>query len=138
MLPEVIGENTKQFLNESSLTLKEEAREINAIKATFLDISAEAVNEKVIVQGLIRKELSYYDKDNFEYVEEEEIPFCTLVNVVGARPGMQVDVIPSIYLLEPVLAADGKELSQKYIGEIFVKVTENIQFNLCEVETYQQ
>lgn len=139
MLPEVIGENTKQFLNESSLTLKEEAREINAIKATFLNISAEAVNEKVIVQGLIRKELSYYDKDNFEYVEEEEIPFCTLVNVVvGARPGMQVDVIPSIYLLEPVLAADGKELSQKYIGEIFVKVTENIQFNLCEVETYQQ
>ena len=77
-------------------------------------------------------------ENNLEYELEKELPFCTLVNVVGARPGMQVDVIPSIHLLEPSISEDGKVLSQKYIGDIFVKVTENIQFNLCEVETYKQ
>ena len=137
MLPEVIGENTKQFLNESSLKLKEDPGELTEIKASFTDISAEVANEKVIVQGLIKKQVYYVGKDNLEYEQEEQIPFCTLVNVVGARPGMQVDVIPSIQLLEPSLSEERRVLSQKYIGDIFVKVTENIQFNLCEAETYR-
>lgn len=137
MLPEVIGENTKQFLNESSLKLKEDPGELTEIKASFTDISAEVANEKVIVQGLIKKQVYYVGKDNLEYEQEEQIPLCTLVNVVGARPGMQVDVIPSIQLLEPSLSEERRVLSQKYIGDIFVKVTENIQFNLCEAETYR-
>lgn len=134
MLPEVIGENTKQFLEESSLNLEDDVKEIIEIKASFADISAEAVNDKIIVQGVIKKQIYYYGEDNLEYEKGEEIPFCTLVNVVGARPGMQVDVIPSVYLLEPTLSPDGKLLTQKYIGDIFVKVTENIQFNLCEAD----
>lgn len=138
MLPEVIGENTKQFLGESRLDLEEDPGELIEIKASFTDISAELVNEKVIVQGVINKKVQYVGENNLEYELEKELPFCTLVNVVGARPGMQVDVIPSIHLLEPSISEDGKVLSQKYIGDIFVKVTENIQFNLCEVETYKQ
>ena len=93
--------------------------------------------KRYIVQGVINKKVQYVGENNLEYEQEKELPFCTLV-LVGARPGMQVDVIPSIHLLEPSISERWQVLSQKYIGDIFVKVTENIQFNLCEVETYKQ
>jgi len=136
MLPEVIGENTKQILSETTLALDQTAIKIKEITAVFEDINAVVINDKVIVQGIIHKQIFYVGEDNVEYHQAENVPFSTFVDVIGARPDMDVDVIPTVAFIKPILSPDGNLLTQKIIGDIFVKVTENIQFNVNEVGPY--
>ena len=136
MLPEVIGENMKQILNETTLDLDQPAIKVKEINASFEDINAVVITDKVIVQGVIHKQIFYVGEDNVEYHQAENVPFSTFIDVMGARPGMDVDVIPTIAFIKPVLSPTGEILIQKVIGDIFVKVTENIQFNVSEVGPY--
>ncbi len=136
MLPEVIGENMKQILSETTLELDQAAIKVKEINATFEDINAVVINDKVIVQGIIHKQIFYVGEDNVEYHQAENVPFSTFIDVMGARPGMDVDVIPTIAFIKPILSPTGELLTQKVIGDIFVKVSENIQFNVSEVGPY--
>lgn len=136
MLPEVIGENVKQILSETVLELDQPAIKIKDIQATFEDVNAVVINDKVIVQGIIHKQIFYVGEDNVEYHQAENVPFSTFVDVMGARPDMNVDVLPTVAFVKPELEEDGAVLVQKVIGDIFVKVTENIQFNVSEVGPY--
>lgn len=133
MLPEVIGENMKQILSETTLDLDLPAIKVKEITATFEDINAVVINDKVIVQGIIHKQIFYVGEDNVEYHQAENVPFSTFIDVMGARPDMDVDVIPTIAFIKPILSPNGELLTQKIIGDIFVKVSENIQFNVSEV-----
>jgi len=133
MLPEVIGENTKQILSETTIDLELNAIKIRDIDAVFQGVNAIVINDKVIVQGIIHKQVFFIGEDNIEYHQEEDVPFSTFVDIGGARPGMNVDVIPEIAFIKPILSPAGDLLTQKIIGDIFVKVTENIQFNVNEV-----
>ncbi|MTI59822.1 MAG: DUF3794 domain-containing protein [Firmicutes bacterium] len=136
MLPEVVGENTKQVLSETTLELDQTAIKIKDIQASFEDVNAVVINDKVIIQGIIHKQIFYVGEDNVEYHQAENVPFSTFVDVIGARPGMDVDIIPTIAFIKPELDPEGELLTQKVIGDIFVKVTENIQFNVSEVGPY--
>lgn len=136
MLPEVIGENTKQILSETTVTLDQPAIKIKEIDAVFENLNTVVISDKVIVQGIIRKQIFFISEDNVELHQEENVPFSTFVEITGARPGMNVDVIPEISFIKPILSPAGDVLTQKVIGDIFVKVTENIQFNVNEVGPY--
>ncbi|AZO93209.1 DUF3794 domain-containing protein [Halocella sp. SP3-1] len=136
MLPEVVGENTKQVLSETTLELDQTAIKIKDIQASFEDVNAVVINDKVIIQGIIHKQIFYVGEDNVEYHQAENVPFSTFVDVIGARPDMDVDIIPTIAFIKPELDPEGELLTQKVIGDIFVKVTENIQFNVSEVGPY--
>lgn len=136
MLPEVVGENTKQVLSETTLELDQIAIKIKDIQASFEDVNAVVINDKVIIQGIIHKQIFYVGEDNVEYHQAENVPFSTFVDVIGARPDMDVDIIPTIAFIKPELDPEGELLTQKVIGDIFVKVTENIQFNVSEVGPY--
>lgn len=136
MIPEVIGENMRQILSETTLELDQTAIKIKEINANFEEVNAVVINDKVIVQGIIHKQIFYVGEDNVEYHQAENVPFSTFVDVIGARPGMDVDVIPTVAFIKPILSPDGDLLTQKVIGDIFVKVTENIQFNVSEVGPY--
>lgn len=136
MLPEVIGENLKQILSETTIDLDQAAIKIKDITATFEDINAEVINDKVIVQGIIHKQIFFVGEDNVEHHQAENVPFSTFVEIMGARPGMDVDVIPTIAYIKPELSPSGAVLTQKVIGDIFVKVTEKIQFNVTEIGPY--
>lgn len=136
MLPEVIGENLKQILSETTLELSQPAIKIKEIVATFVDLNAVVIQDKVIIQGVIHKQIFFVNEDNIEIHQAENVPFSTFVDVMGARPGMDVEIIPTVAFVKPVLSSDGTLLTQKVIGDIFVKVTENIQFNVSEVGPY--
>ncbi len=136
MLPEVIGENMKQILSETTLELDQAAIKVKEINASFEDINAVVINDKVIVQGIIHKQIFYVGEDNVEYHQAENVPFSTFIDIMGARPGMDVDVVPTIAFIKPILSPTGELLTQKVIADIFVKVSENIQFNVSEVGPY--
>ena len=136
MLPEVVGENVKQILSETIVTLNPTAIKVKNINAGFQDLNGVVINDKVIIQGIIHKQIFFIGEDNIEYHQAENVPFSTFIDVIGARPGMNVQIIPSIAFIKPILSNDGVSLTQKVIADIFVKVTENIQFNVNEVGPY--
>ncbi len=136
MLPEVVGENVKQILSETTATLTPTAIKVKNINAGFEGLNAVVINDKVIIQGIIHKQIFFIGEDNIEYHQAENVPFSTFIDVIGARPGMDVQIIPSIAFIKPILSNDGVCLTQKVIADIFVKVTENIQFNVNEVGPY--
>jgi len=132
---EVIGENTKQLLAESTVTLTRPAIKIREIIARVVDITTEVIEDKVIIQGFIHKQIFFISEDNVEFHQAENVPFSTFADIVGARKGMNVLVEPVIEtvifdLLSPT------SLLQKVVIEFFVKVTETVQLQVAVVSPY--
>ena len=134
-LEEVVGENTTQFLAESTVTLNRPAIKIREIIARVTDLTTEVIQDKVIIQGTIHKQIFYISEDNVEFHQAEDVSFSTFLDIIGARPGMNVHVDPVIEtiifeLLSPV------SLLQKVVLEFFVKVTETVQLQAAIVSPY--
>ena len=127
----VIGEATKQLLIESNITLSQPALKIRNITAEIRDLTTELIPDKVIIQGLLHKQIFFVGEDNIVHHQTEEAPFSTFVDVFGAEPGMNIQIHPTVEtilfnLLTPTL------LHQKVVTEFFVKVTEPTQINIRE------
>jgi hypothetical protein len=127
----VIGEATKQLLIESNVTLSQPALKIRNITAEIRDLTTELIPDKVIIQGLLHKQIFFVGEDNIVHHQTEEAPFSTFVDVFGAEPGMNIQIHPTVEtilftLLNPTL------LHQKVVTEFFVKVTEPTQINIRE------
>ncbi|NLY89122.1 MAG: DUF3794 domain-containing protein, partial [Firmicutes bacterium] len=127
----VIGEATKQLLIESNLTLSQPALKIRNITAEIRDLTTELIPDKVIIQGLLHKQIFFVGEDNIVHHQTEEAPFSTFVDVFGAEPGMNIQIHPTVEtilfnLLNPTL------LHQKVVTEFFVKVTAPTQINIRE------
>ena len=134
-LEEVVGENTTQLLAESTITLSRPAIKIREIVARIIDITTEVIEDKVIIQGFIHKQIFFISEDNVEFHQAEDVPFSTFVDIIGARPGMNVHVEPVIEtVLFELLSAT--TLLQKVVIEFFVKVTETVQLQVAVVSPY--
>ncbi len=126
---QVIGEGQKQILNESELVLDRPALKVREIVGTLRNITAQVIPDKVIVQGIIHKQIFYIGTDNIEYHQGEDLNFSLFIDIPGAAPGLNVHVKP---LIETVLfnLEDERTLRQKVIVFVNVVVTESIQIPL--------
>lgn len=126
LLPRVVGEGTKQELVENILTLAVPALKVDEIRGEIRNIETEVIPDKVVVQGIIHKQIFFVDLDNNARHQAEEVPFSLFLDLPGVTPGVDLQVHPRIEgiffeLLSPT------ELRQKVVVEVFVKATENIQ-----------
>lgn len=126
LLPLVVGEGTKQTLVENIVDLEMPALKVDEIRGELRNIEAEIIPDKVIIQGIIHKQIFYIDTDNLARHQAEDVPFSLFIDLPGAEPGMDLQVHPIIEgiffeLLSPT------ELRQKVVVEVFVKVTEAVQ-----------
>ena len=128
-LPFVIGEDTKQDLIASDIVLDLPAIKVKEIDVSFRNLSATVIRNKVLVQGIIHKQIYYVDEDNVERHQMEEISFSNFIDIPGAEPGFNVDFTP---IIEDVIfeLRPGNVLHQKVIIMNFVKVTETQQVEL--------
>ena len=129
-LDQVIGENTRQELIESQVTLGTPAVKVTEIRAAIQNVTTDVIEDKVIVQGVIHKQIFFVGEDNVERHQAEDVEFSTFVDIPGAAPGMDVEVVPTVEfvdfeLLSPTL------LLEKVVVELFVKVTQGIQINVA-------
>ncbi|HEY8392638.1 MAG TPA: SPOCS domain-containing protein [Capillibacterium sp.] len=129
-LDQVIGEGTKQELIENTITLNAPALKIDDITAEIRDLSIEVIDDKVIIQGIIHKQIFFIGLDNIEYHQAEDLEFSTFLDIPGATTGMDVVVEPTIEFIHFELL-DENTLLQKVVVEFFVKVTESIQINVA-------
>lgn len=126
LLPAVTGEATKQHLVENIVKLDTPAEKVDEIRGELRDLQVEVIPDKVIVQGIVHKQIFFVDRRNLARHQEEEIPFSLFLDVPGAEPGMEVQVHPVIEkIFFELLSPD--EVREKVIIEVFVKVTEVIQ-----------
>lgn len=129
LLKQVIGENTNQILIENDFTLPTPAIKIDEIVGRIEDLELEVIKDKIIIQGILHKQIFFVDTDNLGRHQGEDVPFSLFVDLPGAEPGMDVQVHPRIEaiifeLISPTV------LRQKAVLEFFVKVTENIRQNV--------
>lgn len=127
LLDEVMGEGTGQTLQESEVALAIPALKVEEIRGKLRDVTAEVIQDKVIVQGLIHKEIFFIDTAGVARHQAEEVTFSAFVEIPGAASGMKVQIQPRIEsilfeLLSPTV------LREKVIIEVFAKVTTAIQF----------
>lgn len=122
-LPFVVGENTKQDLIANDIKLDEPAIKVKEIQASFRNLKAVVIENKVVVQGILHKQIFYVDRDNIERHQAEDIPFSNFLDVPGALPNMDVDFNP---IIEDVIfqLRRGNILHQKVVVQYFIKVTE--------------
>jgi len=121
-LREVLGENTKQILNESTLALDVPAIKVKDIDVSVVDIETQVITNKIIIQGIIHKQIYFIGEDNVEYHQAEDVSFSTFIDLPGAAPNMTgVTVKPKIEFVKPILNPTGEELTQKVVMELFVK-----------------
>lgn len=127
---EVVGEGTVQTLEETVVTLDCPAIKVDAIDATVKDITFELIDDKVIIQGIIHKQIFYICEDNIEHHQAEDVPFSVFVDIPGATAGMDVQVHPTVEFVAFTLETP-TTLRQKVVLEIFVKVTERVQLQVA-------
>jgi len=125
----VIGENTRQLLIERNITLTIPAIKIRNITAKVICVTTDVIADKVVIQGVLHKQIFFVGEDNIVHHQAEDIPFSTFVDIPGAEPGMNVQVDPVVEtVIFNLLCAT--ILHQKVVLEIFIKVTETRQLNV--------
>jgi len=127
---QVVGENTKQELFENFVTLANPALKIDDITVVIRDITTHIIEDKVIIQGIIHKQIFYVGVNNIEYHQSEDVEFSTFVDIPGGAPGMDVEVTPTVEFVHFDLR-DATTLLQKVVVEFFAKVTESVQINVA-------
>lgn len=137
-VPLVIGEETKQIMMENELVLAERALKIKEICAEVRALEVVTLTDKLIIQGILHKQIFYVGTDNLQYHQSEDVPFSTFIDLPGAQGGMQADVTPIVEYLCPLLSESGEILKQKIVLEFFVKVTETVQLLIKSVEACPQ
>jgi len=129
LLKQVVGENTVQTLVETDFTLPVPAIKVDEVVGRIENIDVEVIENKVIIQGVLHKQIFFIDTNNVGRHQAEDVPFSTFVDLPGAVPGMDVQVHPRIEvilfeLISPTI------LRQKAVMEFFVKVTETVRQNV--------
>lgn len=126
---QVVGEGTKQELFENFVNLTNPALKIDDIKVVIRNITTHVIDDKVIIQGIIHKQIFYVGTNNVEFHQAEDLEFSTFIDIPGAVPGMDVEVIPSVEFVHFDLRSETC-LLQKVVVEFFAKVTESVQITV--------
>lgn len=126
---EFIGENLVQELSDTLVTLFRPAVKVREILAQIRDLTTHVIQDKVIVQGTIHKQIFFIGTDNIEYHQAEDIPFSLFLDVPGASPG---DIVHLDTRIEAVFfeLLSATELRQKVIIAVHANITREVQLNL--------
>ena len=155
---QVVGENASQTSVIREITLPGRVRKITEVDTQLRDVRGRVIENKVVVEGVIHKQIFYVDEETSQLKEftVDDERFVHFVDVPGAMPGMNVqvhvraefvghDFIKEIKAWrddEEALAEDEADAQffkkkkvnslyrQTVILEIFAKVTESIQLDV--------
>ena len=149
----VVAENAKQVMIESAGCLAEPASSVRNIHVTVTELALEILRNRVIIQGVLHQQIFYVGAQDVVQHQVEDVPFCLFADTPGARPGMNVQVTPTVEYVQYQLVADGscpptelpeedllqRGLHQRVVAEFFIKVTEEAQIRakVAEIVTPQ-
>jgi len=126
----IVGENTAELLLETNVVLFDPAVKVRNVTGEVLDVVTHILPGTVVVEGKVKHHLFYVGTDMVVHHQSQEAPFCTYVQIPGARPHMQVAVHECVESILPELSSDGSVIGLKTVLGLLVKVTEERQLRL--------
>lgn len=129
LVQQVVNEGTTQVALNNTITLPTPAEKVSEIVANIQEIITQVIEDKVIIQGTVDKQIFFVDEAGVQRHLAEELEFSTFVDIEGAEPGDNVQVHPEVEDIHFELV-DPTTLEQTVVIGLFVKVTENAQLNL--------
>lgn len=158
----VVGENTKQSLVENIVCILPPgppARKIQDITAVITDLDYQIIPGKVLIEGVLHKQIFYVGANDAVHHKGEDVPFSVVIEVPNAEPGMEAQIHPEVehvgwVLLRGAPQCPGPDdidpereedwvvamqqggglffaIQQRVVINLFVKVTETVQINVC-------
>lgn len=122
-----IGEGCRQVNILADIVTPELARKVAKVDAELRDLTGEVIPDKVIVKGVLHKQVYYVAADSGQLRELSlDEPFTEFVHVEGAQPGETVDVRGRIEYVnvEASAATPTRNWLQTAVLEVCAKVTE--------------
>jgi LysM repeat protein len=128
----VIGENASQVTVLADIEFPRPARKLKNIDASVRNVVARVIENKVIVEGILHKQIFFVaQEDDVVYEVSVDEPFTHFVDVPGAFPGANVQVYPRVEFVDIVIDPyDRLTGRQTAVIDIFVKVTETVQVDV--------
>lgn len=125
----VIGEQVAQIVLENEIPIK--AIKVERIDAKLGPITEHVFKNKVVLQGVILKQIIFVDPDNFLRHAAEEVPFMTSVTIPGLKPDEDIEIQTHLLDLDTDFhleaSADRSKsgrLRQKIVAHILVKASQ--------------
>ena len=132
----VVGENENQVSVEVDVHFDRPAKKIRNIHTKIEDIKTTVVPDKVIVEGILHKQIYYVEHcTNKVFEQTVRESFTAFVDVPGACPGNNVQVTVEVEFIDIDLR-DGNSNDGFKCGRvtavlaIFAKVTEELQIDV--------
>jgi hypothetical protein len=76
-----------QHMVNAQITLEKDALKIREVKTHISELKAEVITNKVIISGILSKEIYYVGTDGINYSQLASSSFSTFVDYPGALPG---------------------------------------------------
>lgn len=91
LAPVLYGEGETQILIVNDLSLPEPALKIWDVKLLIKDLTAQVCKGKVIVQGILHKQIVFVNKKtNLLQHHQADVPFSDFIEIPCAEPGMDL------------------------------------------------
>lgn len=126
-LNQFIADAEKQVIESNEMVLNQTAEKVTEIRAEIIDIETEVITDKVIIQGVIHKQIFYINTNGEAVHQAEDIPFSTFIDIAGAESGMNLFVRPDIEFIDYQLENEGTVLVQNIVLEIYARISQFIQ-----------
>lgn len=127
----VVGETTKAVTVENCIELDRPAKKIRDVQVFLEDVRAEAMDSQVHFSGTIVKNIFFIAEDDVETFQEERVPFSAIAEIIGTEPGDNVALKAQILRVDRFLS-NGREVRQRVVLSVFIKVTRTCELNVAE------
>ncbi len=131
-LNQFIADAEKQIIESNELLLNQTAQKVTEIRAEVKEIETEVISDKVIIQGVIHKQIFYINENGEAVHQAEDIPFSTFIDIAGAEPGMNLFVRPDVEFIDYQLLNEGTVLLQNIVLEIYARISQFIQERISQ------
>ncbi|NLW45758.1 MAG: DUF3794 domain-containing protein [Firmicutes bacterium] len=121
----VLAETTAQVLVDDTITLPQRAEKIDEIVARVQDLNCFVIENKVIFQGVLHKQIFFVDTKGFVRHVGVDIPFSGFVDIPGAPAGATCRLTATIEFIDFRLLSP-TELRETVVIAIGVTVTDEV------------
>ncbi len=134
------GEAVGQLVLSTDTCLN--AIKIDRIKPKLLEKTVHLFNNKVIIHGIIRKEVFFVDPDNRVRFQMEDVPFNLVVEFPGLKPNEKLEVQTHLldakvdFSLHPARFCLPGLLRQTIVAHLLVVVAEKRQLEIVTKVNY--
>ncbi len=122
---EVIAETTAQVLVDDTITLPRPAEKIDEIVARVQDLNCFVIENKVIFQGILHKQIFFVDTKGIVRHVGVDIPFSGFVDLPGVQAGATCRLTATIEFINFQLLSP-TQLRETVVIVVSVSVTDEV------------